>query len=298
MDRSVIEAIGNTVAGEAPPRALFQSGSSYIAATPIAARGVALLAVALLTLALPFGLLAVWRRHRRQPFAIVLALAAAGFFATLALRLAPAAWETGNRASEFLFIGLAFVVASSGLHRWQPRSSPLMGRLVLSAGFAVLLVGGGISGWPWDMQLAQPLRVAADGGSIVSQPLAMAEWARGEVRGGRFAAPTADANMLLTPGGKDVTAGPSPDVEDILTDPNLASWQLPLLRENDLRYVVVDRRKVSADGIRGYYFSRDDSPDSNPLLPIGVVGKFQSLPGAARLYSNGAITVFDLKGKR
>lgn len=292
---AAIEAISNTVAGEAPPRALFQSGTSYIPATPAAARLVALLAVALLTVALPFGLFGVWRRNRRQPFAIVLAIAAAGFFGTLALRLAPAAWETGNRASEFLFIGLAFVIASAGFHRWRPGSSRLLGRLLLSAGFGVLLVGGAISGWPWDMQLAQPLRVAANGGNIVSPPLAVAEWAAGEVRGGRFAAPTADANMLMTPGGKQVAAGPSPDVEDILTDPNMASWQLPLLRENGLRYVVVDRREISADGIRGYYFMRNNVDE--PLLPLGVVTKFQRVPGAARIYSNGVITVYDLKGR-
>lgn len=293
--RSAIEAIGNTVGGEAPPRALFQTGSSYIPATPTAARLVALLAIGLLTLALPFGLFGVWRRYRRQPFAIVFAVAAAGFFGTLALRLAPAAWETGNRASEFLFIGLSFVVASAGLHRWRPRSSALLGRFLMCGGFAVLLIGGAISGWPWDMQLAQPMRVAAGGGTIVSQPLAMAEWAAGEVRGGRFAAPTADANMLMTPGGKQVSAGPSPDVEDILTDPNLASWQLPLLRENQLRYVVVDRRAVSADGIRGYYFVRNNRKE--PLLPVGVVSKFQDVPGAARIYANGLITVYDLKGR-
>jgi hypothetical protein len=295
---SAIEAIGNTVSGEAPPRGLFQSGSSYVAPTPLDARAVAVAAVAVLAICLPFGLFRLWQRQRRQPFVIVFSLAALGFFATLALRLAPAAWETGNRASEFFFIGLAFVVASAGLQNWKPRSSARLGRAVATLALAVILIGGAISGWPWDTQLAQPLRVAANGGDIVSQPLSLAEWASGEVPGGRFAAPTADANMLLFPGDKTVLTGSSPDVADVLTDPTLASWQLPLLRHNDLRYVVVDRRKVSADGIRGYYFSQDDSSDSAPLLPDSVVTKFQRVPGAARIYSNGAITVYDLEGKR
>jgi hypothetical protein len=291
------EAIGHTVAGEAPPRALFQSTNSYIGVTPLGARAVALIAVALIAIGLPFGLYRMVQTNRRQPFAIVFAIAAVGFFGTLALRLAPAAWETGNRASEFLFIGLAFVLASTGLQNWRPRSSALLGRLSLTVLFGFLVVGGAISGWPWDAQLAQPLRASANGGEIVSQPLAMAEWAAEDAPEGKFAAATADANLLLVPGGRDVTAGSSPDVADILTDPNLASWQLPLLRNNDLRFVVVDRRKISSDGIRGYYFSRDDSRVEEPLLPDGVVSKFQRLGSAARVYSNGAITVFDLEGK-
>ena len=60
---------------------------------------------------LPFGLRALWRRYRREPFALLFGLAAIAFFATLVLRLVPPAWETGNRLSEFLFVGLAFVLA-------------------------------------------------------------------------------------------------------------------------------------------------------------------------------------------
>ena len=97
-----------------------------------------------------------------------------------ALRLAPAAWETGNRASEFFFIGLAFVVAGAGLHRaalalaaaGAARSSPPPSASSSSA--------ASISGWPWDAQLAKPLRVSAEGRTISSPPLALAEWARRE----------------------------------------------------------------------------------------------------------------------
>ena len=44
---------------------------------------------------------------------MIFVVAALAFFGALALRFAPAAWETGNRAGEFFFIGLAFVVVSA-----------------------------------------------------------------------------------------------------------------------------------------------------------------------------------------
>lgn len=293
---NAFEAIGNTIGGESPPRGLFQ-GNTTVGVTPIGARAIALGAIALMAVALPLGLRQLWLKQRRNPFAIVFALASLGFFASLLLRLAPAAWETGNRASEFFFIGLAFVLASAGIQNWRPRGSALLGRLAVTAALAAIVVGGAISGWPWDSQLARPLRVATgDGGSIVSPPLAMAEWARRQIPGGKFAAQTADANLLLGKAGKEVATGPNPDVEDTLAEPTLASWQLQLLRENDLRYVVSDDRETSADGLRGYYFPVDDEAEA--LFPPAAVTKFGKVPGAARVYSNGTITVYDMEAGR
>lgn len=293
-----LNAIVDTIGGESPPRTLFGKTSTVVGVTPAGARAVAMLAVVLLAVGLPFGLRQVWRRYREQPFALVFTLAAIGFFGTLALRLTPPAWETGNRASEFLFIGLAFVLGCAAV--WAIGRAPKLwlGRALVAAGIGLVLVGGAISGWPWNSQLAQPLRVSAGGGTIVSQPLAMAEWAAGRVRGGRFAAAAADANLLLVPGNKFVTTGPNPDVEDVLTTPRLESWQVPLLRRNQLRYVVADRRETSGDGLRGYYLAAGGTNAGGPLLPRGVVTKFNRIPGTARLYTNGAITVFDLEGKR
>jgi hypothetical protein len=291
-----VKAIFNTLSGDAPPRQLFQKGSSAVGTTPLAARAVAVLAIAILLAGLPFGLREVWLRHRKQPFALVFMVAAIAFFATLALRLAPAAWETGNRAGEFLFVGLAFVLAYAGLamlRRWPSR--PRLTRGLLAGLISLALIGDAISGWPWDAQLSRPLKVSADGNTIVSPPLAMAEWADHDIANGRFAAPTADANLLLVPGNKSVLAGPYPDVEDILEDPHLASWQLPLLRRHELRYVVSDLRPASSDGIRGYYFSTGGSDEGR--LSRKVTAKFDRVPGAARVYSNGPITVFDLKGR-
>jgi hypothetical protein len=292
--KGAFEAIFQTIGGEAPPRGLFQGGGVEVAATPSFARGLSLLAVGALTVALPFGLVNVYRRHRHQPFAVIFALAAVGFFVTLALRLAPAAWETGNRASEFFFVGLAFTVAVAGFEvRRYGRLQPLV-RPAMAVALALILFGGAISGWPWDIQLAKPLKVKAENGTISSPPVALAEWAHDEVEGGVFAANAADANLLLALGGKKVFSGPSPDVEDILHEPTMPSWQLPLLRDHGIDYVVLDRREISNDAIRGYYFSESGAQEE--LYPEGTVTKFEELPNWARIYTNGPIVVFRHEG--
>ncbi|HEV7616282.1 MAG TPA: hypothetical protein VGO36_08630 [Solirubrobacterales bacterium] len=290
-----VSAIGNTIGGSDEPRALFQGGGSSVAPTPLAARAVAVLAVLALLAGLPFGLRVLWRKYRRQPFALLFGIAAVGFFATLALRLAPAAWETANRASEFLFVGLAFVLACAcieALRRWRGQR---LVRPLIAAGIGLVLVGGAISGWPWDSQLARPLRAAATAGTISSPPLSLAQWAE-SLPDGRFAASTADAGLLLDPGGKMTLTGSSPDIEDVLEEEALAGWMVPMLRRNDIRYVAVDRREVGSDSLRGYYFSRRDRNEA--LLPPSVSSKFNEISGVGRVYTNGPITVFDLEAGR
>jgi hypothetical protein len=252
---------------------------------------VALLAIFLLLAALPFGLRRVWQRHRRKPFALAFSVAAIGFFATLALRLAPAAWETGNRAGEFLFIGLAFVLAMAGLQNWVPLNRPWIGRAALTVAFGIVLVGNSIAGWPWDLQLASPVRASAEGGTISSPPLALGEWARrNTAEDSRFAATTADARMLLSPGERIALAGKHPDIEDLLQEPAISTWEIPLLQKNHIRYVVADARNIAHDSTRGYSFSTADEL----LNPRSTIIKFSEIPGATRIYSSGEMSVYDL----
>lgn len=294
-----LRATLHTAAGEAPARQLFQGTTETVGATPTLARAIALLAIVLLAVGLPFGLRVVWRRYRREPFAIVFGIAAIGFFGALALRLAPAAWETGNRASEFLFIGLAFVLACVGLETWRPRFAPRLGRVLALGAFGVILSGGAITGWPWDSQLALPVRAkaAGNGATIDSPPLGVAEWARDNIAGGIFAAVTADARTLLDPGHKIVYSDFNADIIEVIPARKLEPWAVPEMRELGVRFVVADRREISTDGIRGYYFPMRDSP-RNALLPVSSVTKFEQVPGVARIFDGGPIVVFDLDGRR
>ncbi len=58
---------------------------------------------------------------------------------------------------------------------WGPGGwSPGCGRACWAVAMGVAIVGGAIAGWPWDLQLSQPLRARADGGTISSPPLALA----------------------------------------------------------------------------------------------------------------------------
>jgi hypothetical protein len=293
-----IKAIWNTASGEAAPRTLFHQSSSTaetVGATPLGARGLALLAVLILLAAMVVGIRQVWRRHRREPLILLFCAAAVVFFGALGLRFAPAAWETGNRAGEFLFIGLAFVAIYGAAELLSTGPNLRRRRLLFTAALGVVLFGGVISGWPWDVQTARPLQATADGGEIDSESLALARFARDRLDGSRFAAPEAEARTLLAPGHQIAFAGQGPDIEDIVNTGQIEPWQLPVLQENHLPYVVADRRLVSGDSIRGFYFTVPGRYN-DALRERGVVDKFSRLP-VARVWDGGRVVLYDLKDR-
>ena len=217
------------------------------------------------------------------------------FFGALALRFAPAAWETGNRAGEFLFLGLAFVVAYAAAwllepvkrirrvgagDRLRPRRGP---RRRSHLGLAM--------GLPARQADSRPRR--RQGNRLGAARLA--RWASAHLPGRRFAAPEADGRLLFTPGNLVAFTGQGPDIEDIVGEPDFPSWQRRILRNQNLRFVVADRRLIAKDNVRGYFFTVPGFGD-NRLLPVGVVHKFARLP-AARVYDSGRIVLFDLKDR-
>jgi hypothetical protein len=75
----------------------------------------------------------------------------------------------------------------------------------------------------------------------------------------------------------------------------LRDWQLPLLENHHLPYLVADRRLLSEDTLRGQYFSVKDQY-GNELRPKGVVHKFSEVP-IGRVWQGGRIVLFNLQDR-
>jgi len=288
-----------TILGEAAPRAPFQGGTGG-AGTPLPEKAVAFAALLILAGALPFGLLAVWRRHRHNPLAMLLCAAALGFYAVLGLRFSASAWEIANRLDEFLFMGLAFVVGygivsrlASMRARWWPG--------LVAGGAAIVVVGGAITGWPVNEILAPPVQIAAGGRAVDSETIAVGRWVRGHLgAGAAYAAPEADARTILLYGDGRVYTGYSAGIGTLLSTPGGATAQLTSqvrrLRRLGIRYVVVDVRKRGDDDETGYAFSvHPPGGRRDQQLSPQVALKFDDLP-APRLYDSGNVLVYDLAG--
>ena len=263
------------------------------ASTPIAERAVAFGSVlTLLALVLAGGWI-VWFRHRRDPLAVVLAVAALVYLGTLPLRLIPDAWETASRASEFLFLGVA-LLAGLALS-WQLERRPGMWMRCVAAGLIALVVCGGIiAGWPSGSRLARPLKVTVAGREVLSPSYAAADWTGAELgTGRRIGAEDSDARLLLTRARQTAIEGTNPDIQDVLRADLLEPWMPQLLRDEKIAYVLTDRRKVSSDNILGYFFDQG-TPE---LWPAGAAAKFDR-GDVDRRYDGGDIVVYDVRGLR
>lgn len=291
--RRAAEASLRTASGEAAPRTLFQSTNHIV--TPVGERIAGVLAVGLLALAIPYGLREIWRHHRDRPLALIFAAASIGFLGAQGLRLAPAAWETGTRATDFFFIGLAFLVATVGLERWSPRGRRWPGPVLATACVGLICAGGIVAGWSYSTRLSQPLLVEAEGRTLPSAPLALARWVHAWLPGGRFAAPDPQARLINLYGDALGRTGKHPDIEDIVRTRDLPAWQVQALRGARLRYVVVDRRERSGNNVSGYFFGVH--PPAGPrdeLLSEAIATRFRSVR-ASQILDSGTIRLFDLE---
>jgi hypothetical protein len=291
-----VKSIWNTIFGESKARALFQSPSSDVVhETPFLARVVTLAAVALLLAGFLAGFREAWARRAKRPFVILFCLGGAAFFATLGLRFAPDAWETGNRAGMYLFIGLAFVVAYAALRLLRDGPRLRLRQAAVLSSLGVVVIGGAIAGWPWDSQLAQPTRITADGTEIESEPITVARWIGERLPERKFAAADADARMILAPGEAQAKTGDALAIKTILPETSLSDWELPSLRGNGLGYIVADRRKVAIDPGRGTFFFVPGS-EGDALLPLAAMHKFGERR-LGRTYDSGNIVVYNLRNR-
>ena len=168
-----------------------------------------------------------------------------------------ASWWLGA-PTTFIFFGVALVVGA-WLARRIAKDRRMLER-VATIGVATvcflgsLLYGGG----PLASLLPGPYRVGADELSLGSPSLAVAHWADANLPAGSHVAVDRDNGALLNAiGGVDpVTAeaglvNPAP----LFFDHRLSPFDISLIREADIRYIVVDDRLAQGLPLYGIYIA-------------------------------------------
>ena len=284
------------LAGGSGARELFRSTSGY--AAPLWERVVGIGSVLICLGGLPFGLRASWQRYRHTVLAWLLGIGAVAYFATLPLRLVPKAWETGNRASVLMFIGLAFTLALGGLELWRPPRLPRLGRALFAVGAAIVFMGGLIAGWPPELRLAHPYEVAVGSARLEPQGLNVARWSASMLgTGNRVGADVANCRYMLAYGMQYPLCGSEWDMRLLLTAKSLVPGHLQLIRNEQLRYILIDRRLISQDAMAGYFF---DATGGGPLPASAlyapeVYQKFNAEEHVSRILDSGDIVLYDTK---
>jgi hypothetical protein len=244
---------------------------------------------------------AAWRAWRRGSLgptrARYVPLAIAVAYPALQLaRFAPSAAEVADRASTFVTMAMALVVAAWLAPRVQQFSALVVPGLVL------LILGGTLIGSGPDWQrVPGPYLAGAEQRSIDSESVAVAQWAGTYLpTGARVAADSTFTRLL--PNFAPVVPITAPAGNDSMTPVFLAHSMdeevMHLILENDVDFIVVDTRLVGQRVKSGGFFegSTGYGPDA-ATVERDQVEKFENQPGFD-LVLDGPVKVYDVRPLR
>jgi hypothetical protein len=297
-----INALVDTIFGKSETKVLFQGGGQ---ANSAVARILAIGSIVPLLALIPFGLLRVWRGPGSSPLWRSLALAGTLFPLTLGLRITLAGSETSQRASEFVFVGLAFLAALLvGEMRWPRRTAARLAKASLFTALATAVFLGGviISTLPANRQPGSFL-VSGEARSIAAQNLAAARFAAANLEpGSRVLADRPNATLLGSFGHLNPVFGQIDGVliTRVFFDESFGPRDRRIVIDDEIDYIVVDRRQSRELPLVGYYVESFEPGAFTRKVPIGpdVLQKFDSVPGLSRIFTNQAIAIYDTSGLR
>ncbi len=289
-------AVVNMIAHEETSRQLFTSSKEATESRiPIWEQLVTITSVIVIVLGLPFGAFEIWKRHRNKVFALLLGAIAIAYLPVQMLRFTQAGWETANRSSEFLFIGIGFVLALGVVNFWLPNWAGWKSNTVLAGLSLTLFFGGLIAGWAPRARLARPYVIDTGNYLVRPQVVSVSEWML-EYLGpdNRIAASKADAKLMGAYGQYPFTDnGP---IKKLFLSEEFGPSERTTLLKRDIRYIMSDRKNVSWDQMIGYYFYNSYSTRTSDLRLIEpwIFEKFERVHGVTRLLDSGDIVIYDV----
>jgi hypothetical protein len=294
-----IQAFVKMIAEEETSRQLFMSSkgpTEATSSTPLWEQLVAMGSVVVIALGLPLGALEIWKRHRSKVFAILLGAIALSYLPVQMLRFTKAGWETANRSSEFLFIGIGFVLALGVIRFWLSHWSGWTSKIILGGLSVALFFGGLIAGWPPRARLSRPY-VIGTGEYLVRPPtVTVAEWMLDYLGpDNRIAASKADAKVFGAHDQHPFTdSGP---IKKMFLSEEFGRSERKTLLRRDVQYVASNRKNVSWDNMIGYYFYSLFTNRSSDLRLIEpqIFGKLEGVEGITRMLDSGDLVIYDVE---
>jgi hypothetical protein len=285
------QSIGDAFSSSGATHRPFEGGG---ATAPLDDKALAALSALLAVAASVLGVREARRRTWRSPLFPLLMLAALASIVVYGLRIFPDAWETANRASEYVYLGVALMAAMVVVRLVDGRARVLPGVVVVGA--LVAVTGSSVSGWPASAQLPRPFRVDRAGAVVVPQGESAAAWSVATAPDARYVADDSTGRLLMTHGARHVLSSRHPGVPELLKDATLPAWEQTFLRDQRIDRLVIDDRKLSNDNVIGYFFARPGQRITR--YPPGARTKIQNLPGVSKVYDSGDTVIYDISGWR
>lgn len=295
MSEGVSEFIRQLL-GQSTFRQLFTDFTGY--SPPAWERAISLLSVVLILLGMLFGLRRAWRHYHHNVPAVLFILSALLYPMMLPLRLSSRGWEIANRSSEFVFVGLAFVIAVAVIaaSRMNHRQ---MYRVLLTVAIAIVFMGGLTSGWAFWARIPGPYLVAADTRSIEEQGIMAAQWSKDHLGSHNLIGADRINRLLLgTYGNQDLVTNNAArvNVAPVILSDQFGRVEKYILQLSQVRYLAVDQRLSTNLPVVGVYFEVGEPDSYTHRAPPSLLAlnKFDTTTAVNRTFDNGAIVIYDV----
>jgi O-antigen/teichoic acid export membrane protein len=243
----------------------------------------------------------LWTR-RRRPQALVVIV---GFLALLypvipAGHLTAATAEVGDRASGFVFIGLAAVMGWWLWHaKWRLRTLMLIVSAAVVMFYGNIVLGAG----PTAGQLPGPYEISADARSVDADNVAAARWmATGIPADSVVYGDRTSGGLAAELGGQFTILHVSSNIDAsrLLLDPAYTVKDVALIKRAKIDYLIVDTRLSTGFPHQQFYIESGEfgGNDRTAPVPAAALAKFASVPGVQRVYDNGSLMIYDVRGLR
>jgi hypothetical protein len=243
-----------------------------------------------------FAIMDILGRRWRDSRIVFLTLLAFGFPISVAFRLTYGGWEVGNRMGTLAFFGVGLVVAVSIVHFWQGEAPRGWRRIAPALALTVIVLGGVTS------SSLNPIhgryKVAAEGQSIESMGIETALWTKTWLgAGNRFTSDRTNLQLLAGYGRQDVRVRivDGVDTGRVFKTKELSPDDFYALARSDIDFLLVDLRLSAAPPTIGFYFEQWEGWNGKPL-PAAALLKFNNIDGVTRVYDNGFIVIYDVRG--
>lgn len=297
-----VKSVIDLIVGDSGSKPLFQAGGQT---NTTAARILGIASIVPLLVIIPLGLWRTWRRPDPNALWRALSIVALFYPATLLLRLTQAGTETSQRASEFVFVGLAFVGALllSELTWPRQRMHRLATGIALASLATVIFLGGFIVGESPATRQPGPFVVGGEARAVSPQGVAAAKFADEELpTNGRVIVDRPNSTLMASYGHLDYVTGgiDGIPVHRVFFSPSFDAVDQKVISDDAIDYIVVDRRLTHETPVGGYYFERSEplANDYREPIDVGALRKFNHVRGLSRIFDNGAIAIYDTSGLR
>ncbi|MEO5833169.1 MAG: hypothetical protein ABIR83_07330 [Nakamurella sp.] len=240
------------------------------------------------------------RINLRRRNAAGVALAAVGLLYPIIPggHLSVATAEVGDRAAGFVYLGLAAAVAwwLSRRHLgW--RSSAVVGLIATVAFLGGVILGAG----PTARQLPGPYLISADARSIDADNLAAADFLATALPANTRVYADRIGGLLADSDGNQFTVrhlSTGVDASRLLLDPNFTPDDVDVIRRAGIQYLIVDTRLSDGLPHLDVYIETGEFEGRTRTAPVSpaALQKFAAVPGVDRIYDNGSVMIYDVRG--